>query len=87
MIDEYQSLNDNKNTVNDNDTPYDTPMYFFISSEQNEQVPGWQDALETFIDSLTNGNRMLLERGHYLHHEDPLVLVNEINTFITSLND
>lgn len=45
MLREIKFLEENAQTVNNEETPFDIPMYFFISGDQESIAPGWGEAL------------------------------------------
>lgn len=87
MIDEYAYLKENALTVSNNDEPITIPMYFFISSEQDETVPGWKNTLEAYIEGLTYGESMVLNTGHYVHYESSVEIADEVILFLDALQD
>jgi hypothetical protein len=87
MIDEYGYLKENALTVSENDNPITIPMYFFISSEQDETVPGWKNTLEAYIEGLTYGESMVLNTGHYVHYDSSVEIADEVILFLDALQD
>ncbi|HKL47735.1 MAG TPA: hypothetical protein VJ878_03620, partial [Candidatus Izemoplasmatales bacterium] len=87
MIDEYAYLGDNADRVMENDMPMDIAMYFFVSSQQDETVSGWKDTLENYIEGLSYGESMLLSTGHYVHYETSLMIADEVNLFLNTLQE
>jgi len=85
MLEEIRHLNENAKTINLLDIPTSTPMYFFISSDQNESVSGWKDALVNYIENITLGESMELSTGHYVHHETSETIAEEVKIFIESI--
>jgi len=85
MIEEFSYLDENAQTVLEEGVPTNTPMYFFISSEQDASVTGWKDTLETYIASLFRGQSSLLSTGHYVHYESSQFIADEVKDFLNSL--
>ena len=85
MVNEAKAIRSNVETVSEAALPTSTPMHFFISSEQDELLPGWQTALTDFLSNLDNHGHTVLETGHYVHHEKSETIAAEIRTFLDAL--
>lgn len=85
MINEFHYINENASTIMSLDTPTNTPMYFFISSEQNDLVDGWEDALLNYVSNLQSGKTTKLYTSHYVHHEEAQTIADEVIKFLNSL--
>lgn len=85
MLAELKSMDENAQHVLNHDKPLDTPMYFFISSKQNDDIPGWTQALTTYLEPMVNKQSLVLETSHYVHHEMSDVIANEIMVFVEAI--
>ncbi|MFO7941438.1 MAG: alpha/beta hydrolase [Bacillota bacterium] len=68
MLREIECLEHNAKSVAANGTPIGTPMFFFISDDQDENAPGWKEALSNYLAGISIGHHMYLKTGHYVHH-------------------
>ena len=71
MLNELRCLKNNANTVRAQKIPVDIPVYFYISEQQDKAVPGWIDTLVKYLSNISGSEYMILDAGHYLHHEVP----------------
>ncbi len=85
MVREVDYLKANAETVAKNGPPINTPMYFFISGEQEAVAVGWNKALSNYLDGLTDGSHMQLATGHYVHHEKADVIAEQTKLFLGEL--
>ena len=65
-----------------NPVPQDVPMYFFISKEHEEAVPGWKQAINDYIAKIVTGKTMELDTGHYLHYHQSEIVEAEAKAFL-----
>jgi len=79
MLREAYALRENARLVGVGGVPEDTPMLFFISSQQE---PAWQEALADYVAGVKNGKTLTLETGHYVHHEMAEQIAGEIQRFL-----
>lgn len=85
MLSEMDYLKDNAKTVAEIEIPINTPMYFFISDDQEARVKGWKDALSDYLAQLANGKSMHLATGHYVHYEESEVIAEEAKAFLDGI--
>jgi len=81
MLEEFNQLKNNAQTIMDNSLPIETPMYFFISTEQSELVEGWKDALIDYAANLNIGQTTELSTSHYIHHDESQAIYNNVISF------
>ncbi len=85
MLEEVKLVRDNAQTVQMGGLPVKTPMLFFISDGKEVGVDGWQELLATYAEQLENAQYQFLDTGHYMHHHEPLKIVEQMQIFIDSL--
>ncbi|MBV1757161.1 MAG: alpha/beta hydrolase [Dethiosulfatibacter sp.] len=85
MLREITNLNNNAQLVATNGIPANTPMYFFISEEQEKQVSGWDKALTEYLSKLVVSRFMRLDTGHYVHHEKADIISEAIKAFLKEI--
>ncbi len=86
MLREVNYLKDNAGTVAKNEIPINTPMYFFISDEQEANAIGWKDALSDYLSKITIGKHMQLTTGHYVHYDKADIIAREAKFFLEDIN-
>ncbi len=82
MIREVQLLKENAQTVKNKETPFEIPMYFFISSEQESLASGWEESLIGYLSGVNIGKYQKLETSHYVHHEKAELIALESKKFL-----
>ncbi len=82
MLNEINYLHVNAEAVANNETPANTPMFFFISDDQEVSAAGWKKALTGYLSNLTTGEHMHLDTGHYLHYHKSEIIAEEAKAFI-----
>lgn len=82
MLREINYLKDNANTVAENETPTKTPMYFFISKDQEVSAFGWKNVLTDYLSEIRTGKYLQLDAGHYIHYEKADIIAAEAMKFI-----
>lgn len=82
MLREVDYLKDNAEKVADNGVPTDTPMYFFISDDQEASVKGWKNTLSDYLAQLTLGAHRQLATGHYVHYDQSDIIAEEAKAFL-----
>ncbi|MGM0396104.1 MAG: alpha/beta fold hydrolase [Bacillota bacterium] len=85
MLREVEFLKENARTVEQGIVPVNTPMYFFISEEQDASVVGWKDALLGYLSKIDTKEYMLLDTGHYVHHDKADIIATEIKVFLSEI--
>ena len=85
MIRETKYFKDNAKTVAKNKAPINTPMYFFISDEQEASAIGWKDALSDYISKITIGKHMQLATGHYVHYDKSDIIADKAKAFLKDI--
>lgn len=82
MLREVDYLNDNAETIAENEAPIHTPMYFFISDGQEAIANGWQEVLSDYLSKLAIGKYMELATGHYVHYDESKLIAEETKAFL-----
>lgn len=82
MVEEIRHLKANAETVAGLESPSRIPMYFFISDDQEREVPGWKDALTDFLSTVDDAGHLRLDTGHYVHHEEADVIASRSKAFL-----
>ncbi|MDW7740641.1 MAG: alpha/beta hydrolase [Bacillota bacterium] len=85
MLSEVNYLKDNAEVVLVNDVPANTPMYFFISEDQEMNAVGWKEALSKYLSKITIGEQMLLDTGHYVYYDKADIIAEEAKAFIEEI--
>lgn len=85
MLREVRFLRSNARTVAVSQTPTNTPMLFFISNDQESNVPGWNEALSTYLSTVDSGQSMQLDTGHYVHYDRADVIAEVARSFIEEM--
>jgi pimeloyl-ACP methyl ester carboxylesterase len=85
MLREIGYLKDNAEKIANNGVPTNTPMYFFISNEQESSVIGWKEALSDYLSKITIGKYMQLATGHYVHYDKADIIAEEAKTFLEDI--
>jgi pimeloyl-ACP methyl ester carboxylesterase len=85
MLNEINYLNDNAGAVAENETPVNTPMYFFISDAQEVTVAGWKEALSSYLSKIAVSEHMNLDTGHYIHYDQSGIIADEARAFIEKI--
>lgn len=85
MLREIKFLEENAQTVNNEETPFDIPMYFFISGDQESIAPGWGEALTGYLSHISTGKYQKLEASHYVHHEKADIIAIEVKEFLKQI--
>ena len=86
MLNEVTYLHHNAEKVAGNEVPANTPMYFFISNEQEEIANGWRESLSTYLSNIAISDQMQLDTGHYVHYEKADIIADEMKAFIKQIN-
>jgi pimeloyl-ACP methyl ester carboxylesterase len=82
MLREVINLKNNAEVVAENEVPFDTPMYFFISDVQEASAIGWKETLSAFLSEIAVGEYLQLNTGHYVHHDKADIIAEEAKAFI-----
>jgi pimeloyl-ACP methyl ester carboxylesterase len=85
MLREINYLKDNAETVAKNGVPINTPMYFFISDDQEASAIGWKEALSDYLSKITIGKYMQLATGHYVHYDKADIIAEEAKAFLEEI--
>ena len=86
MLREVNYIKDNAEIIAQNEVPINTPMYFFISVDQEASQIGWKEALFNYLSNITIGNHMLLATGHYVHYDKADIIAKEAKAFLKDMN-
>jgi pimeloyl-ACP methyl ester carboxylesterase len=85
MLEEVEYLKENATRVASNEPPSQTPMYFFISDNQESKVEGWKDALTSYLSKTENGKYKVLSTDHYVHYEKSSIIAEEAKAFLENI--
>ncbi len=85
MLREIDYLKDNARAVAANEMPINTPMYFFISDDQEVNATGWKDTLADFLAEIAIGKYLQLDTGHYVHYEKADTIAEEAIAFLEEI--
>lgn len=85
MLEEVRLAVNNAQTVQKGGLPEETPLLFFISDGKEVGVDGWRELLTAYAERLENAQYQFLDTGHYMHHHEPLMIVEQMKIFIDSL--
>ena len=85
MLNEVNFLKDNAETVAENEVPINTPMYFFISEDQEVSAVGWKEALTNYLSKITIGEYLHLDTGHYVHYDKAEIIAGEAKAFLEEI--
>ena len=85
MLEETRLALVNARVVERGGVPVAAPMYFFISDGREIAVDRWRELLAGYTKQLENGQYMFLDTGHYIHHHEPLAMVEQINVFLSAI--
>lgn len=85
MLNEVKYIRQNANKVENGFIPSDTPIYVFISKENEKVIANWSKLISDYVSNFKNGKYMIMDCGHYLHAYEPKKIAKEINNFISSM--
>jgi len=85
MLNEAKYIRQNANKVNNDLIPSNTPIYVFISKDNEKVIANWSKLLSDYVSAFKNGKYMILDCGHYLHAYEPEKIAKEINDFISNI--
>ena len=85
VLREVHALHGNARRAAANEFPQQIPMYFFISTEKEADVPGWKDTLVDDLVKIQHGKYLVLDADHYLHYEQSAVIAEEARAFLEEL--
>jgi len=82
MLNEIKHLHRNAEMVSIGEMPSKTPMYFFISDDQEANFAGWEEDLTSFLSTIEVGRYMKLDTGHYVHYDQAEAIAAEARSFL-----
>ncbi len=85
MLGEITHLDSNARTAARFEPPVGIPMYFFITDGQEEEVPGWGEALTDYLSAIGEARHLRLDAGHYVHHDRADLIAEETKTLLRSV--
>ncbi len=85
MLREIKCLKYNAEEVAKNGVPEDTPMFFFISNDQEIRTTGWKKELTEFLKNLNMGHFLDLDTGHYVHYDKAELIAEEARIFLKNI--
>ncbi|MDW7729349.1 MAG: alpha/beta hydrolase [Bacillota bacterium] len=85
MLSEVNYLKNNAETVAENEIPTNTPMFFFISDDQEVSAFGWKEALTGYLSKINIGEYMHLDTGHYVHYDKSDIIAGGAKAFLEEL--
>jgi len=65
--------------------PVNTPMYFFISNDQESSAVGWSEVLIRYLSKISIGKHMKLDTNHYAHYEKADIIATEAKAFLEKI--
>ncbi|MCR3921580.1 MAG: alpha/beta hydrolase [Firmicutes bacterium] len=85
MLREIHYMKENADTVAKNEVPINTPMYFFISDDQEASASRWKEALSDYLSKITIGKNMQLATGHYVHYDKAEIIAEGAKAFLEDI--
>lgn len=85
MLREVNYLKDNSETVSKEEVPSNTPIYFFISHDQEANVNGWEEILTKYLSKIYIGKYMKLDTSHYMHYDKSNIIAKETKAFLKDI--
>ncbi len=85
MLREVNYLKGNARTVAENKIPFNIPMYFFISDDQETIAIGWKKVLSDYLSYVTIGKYKILDTGHYVFYDKAEIIVKEAKAFLNEI--
>jgi len=85
MLNEIDHIEENVKKVAENEFLTNTPMYFFISEEQEDIAKGWVDTLTNYLSRQSLSRHLRLDTGHYVHYEKAEIIAEEAKAFLNGL--
>jgi len=86
MLREVDYLSGNAEAVSGNQDPVSTPMLFFISEGQENNVPGWKETLTNYLDKIAVSEVIHLDTGHYVHYDKAEMIAETVKDFLAEIN-
>ena len=86
MLREAECLKENSRIPGNGEIPQNTPMSFFISQQQDQMVDGWKDALILYLSKIDKKDFMILDTGHYVHHEKAELIAKKLRIFLSEID-
>ena len=86
MLNEVDYLEQNVKKVAVNEVQINTPMYFFISEEQENIAQAWNQAQKNYLLSQHGSKQLQLDTGHYVHYGKAEIIAEETKAFLKGLN-
>lgn len=85
MLNEAKYVRQNADKVKNGTLPVNTPIYLFISNDNEKIIANWGKMLSDYIADFKNEKSMLLECGHYVHAYETIKIAKEIDDFIRGI--
>lgn len=85
MLNEVTYLKENAKTVAENEIPINTPMFFFISEDQEVSAVGWKETLTGYLSQINIGEYLQLDTGHYVHYDKSDIIAEEAKAFLEEI--
>ncbi|WP_067843326.1 alpha/beta fold hydrolase [Amphibacillus sediminis] len=86
VIDEMLLLQSNAKKVIDAGDLGDLPLIWFTSGINQQAIKGWAESQEALAEWSTNNKQMILDSaGHYVHHHEPGIIIEEISNLTKAL--
>lgn len=81
VIDEMLHLQSNAKKVVDGGHLGDLPLIWFTAGSSQQVIEGWSESQEELAEWSTNHKQIILDNaGHYVHHHEPELIIEEISS-------
>ncbi|MFS0723709.1 alpha/beta hydrolase [Paenibacillus sp. 1P07SE] len=86
VIDEMLHLQSNAKKVIEAGHLGDLPLIWFTSGINQQAIQGWSESQEALAEWSTNSKQIILDSaGHYVHHHEPGLIIEEISNLTKAL--
>ncbi|MBX0320351.1 MULTISPECIES: alpha/beta fold hydrolase [Shouchella] len=87
VIDEMMHLQSNAKKVVDGGHLGDLPLIWFTAGSNQQVIEGWAESQEELAEWSTNHKQIILDNaGHYVHHHEPELIIEEISSLAELLS-
>ncbi len=86
VIDEMLHLQSNAKKVVDGGHLGGLPLIWFTAGSNQQAIEGWSESQEELAEWSTNHKQVILDgAGHYVHHHEPGLIIEEISSLVELL--